>query len=329
MGKTSPVVVPVTADINPFRNAMRGLRSSFVGQGAGTGGFGSGGGNAGGVGSGGGGSLLGTAVGAGVGARLGAAPQGIMSKIAAVRAENRQTARSQASALLSRAREYGRAIREHGYGSMEADLAGEEFDRRAAETTAVRRYDSMRGRAGRYLRGLPKSTMSDLRSLGGGLKNIATGGMAASVLGRLGVPGALAGGLGAAALPVAGVAAVGMAGAAASRFKQSQYARFSNFEQYEGTKYYDIARRQAAGRPKEDSIGWWDKMWMEEAKSGGKMSQAIETAGGVFENVTSAIGQGMGMGASNILGGLADMALSSMGLSPSKGSLFNAVRIAY
>ena len=162
-----------------------------------------------------------------------------------------------------------------------------------------------------------------------GVNNALGGAAAANLLGRLGVPAAAAGALGAAALPVAGVAAVGMAGAAASRFKESQYARFSNFEQYEGTKYYDIARREAARRPKEDSIGWWNKMWMEESKSGGKMSAALEAAGGVFENVTSAIGSGMGMGTSGIMGGLADLALSSMGLSPSKGSLFNAVRMAY
>ena len=152
MGKTSPVVVPITADLNPFRNAMRGLRSSFTGGGgAGTGGFGSGGNNAGGVGYGGGGGgsgIVGTAIGAGLGARLGTtkgvagkAPTFVERMKEHFEVNERRQVMASAQRNVARAeRAKNAALLRYGGSSQQYTFADMDLDEAMREQSAYRKY---------------------------------------------------------------------------------------------------------------------------------------------------------------------------------------------
>ena len=292
MGKTSPIVIPVTVDTTGVDRGLNNVRSRLTrGGGRGTGGgFGTGGNNAYGVGQGGsGGGVLSAAVAGAVAGRAvaGKTPEEMKARLV-------RSVRRVFGAKIQRLKETLDASKKASEMFPADDPTHQQIEEdifRQTERLNERRqrYHSLR----KNIR-IGMDRRAALRAVG----NLATGRMAGQfmtgALARVGVSGAVAGPLGAAVGPLALPAAAIMGGAAASRFQQSQYQRFSNFQSYEGTPYYGIARRAAMGYDKSAGISWYDKMMMREKEAGGAVSGFFESVGGAFSSAAEAFGSFLG-----------------------------------
>ena len=292
MGKTSPIVIPVTVDTTGVDRGLNNVRSRLTrGGGRGTGGgFGTGGNNAYGVGQGGsGGGVLSAALAGAVAGRAvaGRTPEEIKVRqresVKRVFGDKIESFQKSLNARRRAAKMFPADDPIHQ--QIEADLE----EQGQVLTERVERYRGLR----RNVK-IGMDRRAALRAVG----NLATGRMAGQfmtgALARVGVSGAVAGPLGAAVGPLALPAAAIMGGAAASRFQQSQYQRFSNFQSYEGTPYYGIARRAAMGYDKSAGISWYDKMMMREKEAGGAVSGFFESVGGAFSSAAEAFGSFLG-----------------------------------
>ena len=307
MGKTSPIVIPVTVDTTGVDRGMSNVRSRLGrGGGRGTGGgFGTGGNNSNGVGQGGSGggaisaAVAGAVAGRAVAGRRGGGGGSFVSEMSMRRefyrkldvrqsmfdptssadagsrylelelAKNRLKANSEARA---RARRQERLTFE-GYATQRREVLDRLEARRQAKLDRAKE-DFFRGKLG--LREAAKYGLSRLGVPEFAAGRIAMGATGATALGGLGIGAAIVG------------------GAAASRFQQAQYQRFSNFQSYEGTPYYGIARRAAMGYDKSAGISWYDKMMMREKEAGGAVSGFFESVGGAFSSAAEAFGSFLG-----------------------------------
>jgi hypothetical protein len=286
MSKTSPIVIPVLVDttgvdrgINNVRNRLRGTSGSQSG-------FGSGGRASQGVGqAGSGGGVLSAAVAGGVAGRAFGGKGTIRDEIQRQKDYEERRGRlfrDRVARIESTVRAGKRAKEILPPDDPIHGQIGKEFDRQ---------IESMRGMHKR-MRGLYRSVFAgmDRRGTLGTMKNLLTGKTAgqfmSGMLGRFGVPGALAGplggALGAAALPI-GAAAIGAAG---SNFKTRQANLFRNFEQFEGTEYYGMARKNAMAYTKTDEIDWMTRFKIREKAAGGAVSGIFETLGTGFDAVS-------------------------------------------
>jgi len=309
MGKTSPIVIPLTVDTSGvdrgISNVQRRLRGGAGGVGSG---FGTGGRNSHGIGQGGSGGGVLTAATAGVlGGRfarpsaleraLGSAKTplerqqqalfhrfGIRSKIA-----QDATLRSMRSQeILARGRDQFKIgnLSESQLGSIESeaerDLAKSTYlhDREQRLTRAVRRGQRRKfiQQAGGQMQGAAKYMLGRL-----GVPEFAAGRIATGVGSPLGMAGL-------------GIGAAAIVGGAAANFQQRQAQRMSSYDQLRGTPYYNIARKAAKGYDKSDQIGWMDKMWFREREAGGYMSKTIEGVGTVFSRTAELVGAVLGGG---------------------------------
>lgn len=300
MSKTSPIVIPVTVDTTGVDRGMNNVRNRLTrGGGRGTGGgFGTGGNNAYGVGTGGsGGGVLSAAVAAGVASNI----------------TGRQVGRQVGKTIARQQTEMERRLSEN-FGvrvQVKTEKVGNRnvtWIKRSAELADLRqreladlfdlnerrrqsaRQRSLRGRLSAFGRDM----MGDTKMRQDFIKNM---------LGRAGIPefagarvAAGLGGVGGMLGLGAGAALLG--GAAASRFQQAQYQRFTNFQAYEGTPYFGIARRAARGYDKSAGMSFYDKMLLREKEAGGMFSNIIEGIGGAFSTGAELVGAALGGGLS-------------------------------
>lgn len=320
MAKTSPIVIPLTVDTTGVDRGLSSVRNRLSrGGGRGTaGGFGTGGNNSGGVGQGGGAGLGGTLAAGIIAGRIARGGAGTLpprfdrvmfeegtteTKRSIIKAQfnagirAKETRDSQKRFYTAVAQLQRRRILRKS-PDMEDQLEFEQAQRDVRNTS--REFSSLKERE-RSLqqavnRGIIKRRFLSLDSYKGTVREGSK-----YALSRLGVPefaaGRIAAGLGSVGgLAVGGVGAAIGVGALAANFRQRQAQMFSNFQQYEGTEFYGIARAQARRFGKEDQMSWWDRMWLREAESGGALSKSINAIGWLFGQTAELFGSSVGYG---------------------------------